>query len=409
MKQTIAIVGAFDTKGEEYRFVADLIEQRGHSVLKIDFGTQGSPRLKPDVTSAEIATAGGAESTKLQDLDRGSALSVMGDGLVRVLPSLHAQGKFQAVLALGGTGGTSVACAGMRALPLGVPKVMVSTAAGADVTGYVGTKDITMVPSIVDVAGINSISRGVFARAAGAVCGMLEQAVPTGVDKPLVVASMFGNTTAAVTTAQKILEASGYEVLVFHCTGQGGRVMEELVASGMIKGVLDLTTTELADELVGGVFSAGPHRLEAAASQGIPAIVVPGCLDMVNFRAPETIPETFSGRTFYRHNDNVTLMRTTVEENRRLGEILAKKVSRSSGEVTVLLPLRGLSMIDGPGGDFHDPEATSALFESIEANVSDEVTLLKMDNFINDEEFAAACAQELIRLMARDTHGEGND
>ena len=255
----------------------------------------------------------------------------------------------------------------MRTLPLGVPKVMVSTVAGGDVSGYVGVKDIVMIPSIVDVAGVNRISREVFARAAGAVCGMVETEVPPGDDKPLVAASMFGNTTKCVEAAKAILEEAGYEVLVFHATGTGGRTMESLIEAGLIAGVLDITTTEWADELVGGVLAAGPTRLEAAARRGVPAVVTPACLDMVNFWAPETVPEKFDGRKFYPHNPNITLMRTTPDECRRLGEILAEKLNLSTGPVTVLIPLKGLSVIDAPGGPFWWPEANQALFDALKA------------------------------------------
>jgi uncharacterized protein (UPF0261 family) len=287
----------------------------------------------------------------------------------------------------------------MRALPLGVPKVMVSTVAGTDVSGYVGVKDIVMIPSIVDVSGINKISREVFARAAGAICGMVQTDVPPGEDKPLVTASMFGNTTPVVEAAKAMVEAAGYEVLVFHCTGTGGRTMESLIEAGLISGVLDITTTEWADELVGGVFSAGPTRLEAAAKMGVPAIVVPGCVDMVNFWAPETIPDKFTGRKFYPHNPNVTLMRTDVDESRRLGEIIAEKLNMSKGPVTVLIPLKGVSMIDAHGGPFWWPEADQALNDALKRNLRPDIPVIEMDNNINDPEFAARCAETLLASM----------
>jgi uncharacterized protein (UPF0261 family) len=332
--------------------------------------------------------------------DRGEAVAAMSRGAALLLPELHAQGRFDGVIALGGSGGTSVACAGMRALPLGVPKVMVSTVAGGDVSGYVGVTDIVMIPSIVDVAGLNRISRGVFARAAGAICGMVGTEVPAGQDKPLIAASMFGNTTPLVEAARAILEASGYEVLVFHCTGNGGRTMEALIDSGQVVGVLDLTTTEWADELVGGVFAAGPARLEAAARRGVPAVVAPGCLDMVNFWAPETIPARFEGRTLYPHNPNVTLMRTNVEENRRLGEIIAGKLNASTAPVTVLLPTRGLSMIDAPGGPFWSPEADGALFQALKSHLEPHVSVIELDCNINDPLFAETSAKTLLQHLA---------
>ncbi len=400
MSKTIALLGALDTKGAEYGFVKDCIEERGHKTLLIDVGVLGKPVIKPDVKRDEVAKAGGADIKKLvADEDRGQAVAAMSKGAAVVLPELFAEGKFDGVLAMGGTGGTSVACGAMRALPLGVPKVMVSTTAGGDVSGYVGVRDIVMVPSIVDVAGVNKISREVFAKAAGAICGMVEAEIPPAEDKPLIAASMFGNTTTCVGKATEILEAAGYEVLVFHATGTGGKTMESLVETGQIAGVLDITTTEWADELVGGVFVAGPTRLEAAAKGGVPAIVTPGCLDMVNFNAPDTVPTRFEGRTFYQHNPNVTLMRTNVEECTKLGEILAEKINQSTAPVTVLIPKKGVSMIDLEGKDFYLPEANQALFDALTGNLKDCVPVLELDCDINDEAFATACAEALLANM----------
>ncbi|GMV96058.1 MAG: hypothetical protein AMXMBFR83_04270 [Phycisphaerae bacterium] len=401
MTGTIALLGALDTKADEYLFVRQCIEARGHRVLLIDVGIFGASPVAPDVSRETVAAAGGGMLTDLQARkDRGEAVAVMSRGAAALLPKLHAEGRFDAVMALGGSGGTVIACTAMRTLPLGVPKVMVSTLAGGDVSAYVGVQDIVMIPAVVDVAGLNKISRGVFARAAGAVCGMVEAVVPEGRDKPLIAASMFGNTTPAVEAARKILEAGGYEVLVFHATGTGGRTMESLIDSGAIAGVLDVTTTEWADELVGGVLTAGPARLEAAARRGVPAVVAPGCLDMVNFWAPDTVPPRFKGRTFYPHNPNVTLMRTTPEENRRLGEIIAGKLNASTGPVTVVLPLKGVSMIDSPGGPFWWPEADAALFSALKSNLRADIPVLEMDCNINDPPFAECAAAALLQHLS---------
>lgn len=400
MGKTIALVGAFDTKGAEYGFVRDCIVERGHQTLLINVGVLGEPHLTPDVSSAEVARAAGLDLHDLIEAqDRGEAMAAMTQGVEALIPRLHAEGRFDAIMALGGGGGTSIACAAMRRLPLGLPKVMVSTVAGTDVSGYVGVKDIVMIPSIVDVAGINRISREIFAKAAGAICGMVETEVPSGDDRPLVVASMFGNTTDCVEDAKAILEKAGYEVLVFHATGTGGRTMESLIESGQIAGVLDITTTEWADELVGGVLAAGPTRLEAAARHGIPAVVTPACLDMVNFWAPETIPKKFADRRFYQHNPNITLMRTTPDECRQLGEILAGKLNGSSGPVTVLLPLKGLSVIDTPGGPFWWPEADQALFDALKKNLREDIPVVEIDANVNDGEFSEKCAGVLLEEM----------
>jgi uncharacterized protein (UPF0261 family) len=410
MGKTVALLGALDTKGAEYAFVKECLEKRGLEALAVDVGVLGEPRLAPDVTRFEVAAAAGADAAKLRERkDRGEAVAAMSRGAAALLPRLHAEGRFDAVIALGGTGGTSVACAAMRALPLGVPKVMVSTVAGTDASGYVGVSDIVMVPSIVDVSGVNRFSREVFARAAGAVAGMVEAEVPRGEDRPLVAATMFGNTTPCVEAAKRELEKHGYEVLVFHCTGTGGRTMESLVAAGLVAGVLDITTTEWADELVGGVFNAGPDRLGAAARKGVPAAVTPACLDMVNFWAPETVPEKFKGRRFYQHNPNVTLMRTDVEESARLGEILAEKLSASTGPVTVLLPLGGLSMIDAPGGPFWWPEADAALFAALKKGLRPDIPVRELPCNVNDPQFAAACAEALLAGLKEAKRKKGRE
>lgn len=402
MPGTIALLGALDTKGAEYAYVKECIERRGHRTLLIDFGVLDPPRIEPDVSRREVAEAAGADLDELvRKQDRGEAVAAMARGVETLIPRLYAEGKFQGILALGGGGGTSIACGAMRALPLGVTKMMVSTVAGTDVSGYVGVKDIVMVPSIVDVAGVNRISREIFARAAGAICGMVETEVPAADDRPLIVASMFGNTTKAIEAARPVLEAAGYEVLVFHATGTGGRTMESLVDAGLIAGVLDMTTTEWADELVGGVLAAGPARLEAAARRGVPAVVVPGCLDMVNFWAAPTIAPRFKGRRFYQHNPNITLMRTTPDECRRLGEIVAEKLNLSTGPVTVLLPQRGWSVIDSPGGAFWWPEADQAFSEALKDNIRLDIPVIEIDCNVNDAPFARRCAETLLGLMAK--------
>lgn len=400
MDKTIALLGAFDTKGAEYGFVRDYIRGRGLRTLTIDVGVLGEPSVEPDITRDQIAGEAGTTIRELAEAgDRGRAVAAMSRGAASLATKLFVQGRFDAMLALGGTGGTSLATAVMRELPVGVPKVMVSTVASGDVSGYVGVKDIVMIPSIVDVSGINRISRTVLTQAAAAVCGMAAAVVPPGEDRPLIAASMFGNTTSAVERAKSLLERQGYEVLVFHCTGVGGRTMESLIESGCIAGVLDITTTEWADEVAGGVFSAGPDRLGAAARQGVPAIVVPGCLDMVNFGAPETVPSRFAGRNFYRHNANVTLMRTTPEENRQMGSRMAEQLNRSRRVPTVLFPLRGLSVISAAGGPFCDPDADRALLQTLRERLRPDIRLIELDCPVNDPAFADRCVDELLANM----------
>jgi uncharacterized protein (UPF0261 family) len=398
---TIAILGTMDSKGEEHGFVAQQIKARGHRTLVIDVGTLEPPKLPPDIAREEVARAAGVDVAALAARkDRGESVAAMSKGAPMVLAKLVAEKKIDGVISLGGGGGTAIGTAAMRALPIGFPKVMVSTLASGNTAQYVGVKDIVMVPSIVDVAGLNRISRQILTRAAGAICGMVEVEPKAGTDKPIIAASQFGNTTACVDHARKILEKEGYEVLVFHATGTGGRTMESLVESGLVSGVLDITTTEWADELVGGFLGAGPTRLEAAARGGVPAIVAPGCLDMVNFFAPDSVPAKFQGRTFYQHNPQVTLMRTSPDECAQLGRILAEKVNLSKGPVTVLLPKKAISVISAPGQKFHDPAADAALFGAIRQSLRAEIEVVEMDCAINDAAFAEACARALLKNMA---------
>ena len=395
-----------DTKGEEHAFVVDLIKQRGHQVLVIDTGTLDAPKLKPDITRFEVAAAAGADLNALvAKKDRGEAVAAMSRGAPVVLARLFADQRIDGVISLGGGGGTAISTAAMRALPIGFPKVMVSTLASGNTAPYVGVKDIVMFSSVVDVAGINRISRQILTRAAGAICGMVESVPSPGEDKPIIVASMFGNTTDCVQAAKKILEAAGYEVLVFHATGTGGRAMESLIESGMVAGVLDITTTEWADEWVGGILGAGPTRCEAAARHGVPAIVTPGCLDMVNFGAPETVPSKFADRTFYQHNPQVTLMRTSPEECAELGRILAEKINLSIAPVTVLLPLKAISVISAPGQKFHDPIADRILFTALKAFLRKDIEVVELDCAINAPEFARACAEKLLANLAQRKEG----
>jgi len=398
---TVVLIGALDTKGAELEFLRHQVELRGHHTLVVDVGVLGEPALEADVARADVAAAGGSN---LEDLvaaaDRGRAVAAMAEGARVVAARLRAEGRLDAVIGIGGGAGTSMATAAMRALPLGIPKVMVSTLASGDTRAFVGVTDIVMVPSVVDIAGLNRISRGVLARAAGAVSGMAETEVPKGKDRPLIAASMFGNTTKCVDAARASLEKQGYEVLVFHATGVGGRTMESLIEARQFAGVLDVTTTEWADELVGGVLSAGPTRLEAAARTGTPAVVAPGCLDMVNFWAPDTVPEQFRGRRFYQHNDNITLMRTTPEENAELGRLIAEKLNASKGPVALYLPLQGLSAISAPGGPFHWPEADAALFAAFDEHLRPDIPCHRIDAPINDPAFAAAITDGLLALIA---------
>jgi uncharacterized protein (UPF0261 family) len=400
MTKTIAIVGALDTKGHEFAFVKAAIEGRGHLALVIDCGVIGEPLFAPDVAAAEVAEAGGATLASLREqADRGAAIEVMTKGIAVIIKELFDRGQIDGLLGMGGSAGTAIATSAMRQLPLGFPKVMVSTLAAGDTTAYVGTKDIVLIPSVVDVAGVNRISARIYANAVGAVVGMVETAAPEIEEKPLIAASMFGNTTELVDRCRAILADHGYETLVFHATGTGGRTMESLINQGYFRGVLDVTTTEWADELLGGELSAGPERLDSAAQHGIPQVIAPGCLDMANFWGPETIPDKYKDRVFYHWNPNVTLMRTTPEENAELGRILAQKANQSTAPAAFFLPLKGVSILDSPGGEFWWPNADMALFEAIKANVRDDIPVYELDNNINDEAFAVAVTEKLLSFF----------
>ncbi len=395
---TIAVLGTLDSKGEEHAFVAALIAQHGHKPLLIDVGTGGPATVQPDITREQVAAAVGIDLAALMaKKDRGECVVAMTKAAPACVAKLASEGRIHGIVSLGGGGGTAIGTAAMRALPLGFPKLMVSTLAAGNVAPYLGTKDITMMPSIADVAGLNRLSRVIFTRAAGAICGMVGVTPEVGAAKPLIVASQFGNTTTCVTEAKKVLEAAGYEVLVFAATGTGGRIMESVIESGIVSGVLDVTTTEWADELVGGNLNAGPERMDAAAKANIPVIVAPGCLDMVNFGEMASIPEKFKGRNFYIHNPQITLMRTTAEECRQLGAIVAKKANAYAAGTAIMIPRKAISVISAEGQPFHDAAADEALFAALKANAK--VPVQEFDLAINDKEFAQACAYKLIELI----------
>jgi uncharacterized protein (UPF0261 family) len=404
----VYLLATLDTKGREAAFVRQRLAASGCQVTLVDTGCLGQPAIAADITRDHIFVAAGTSLTEQQALaDRGQAVTAAARGAARLVAEHYVEGQVAGVLALGGSAGTTIGTAAMRALPLGVPKLMVSTLASGQVRHYVGDKDILMLNSVVDISGINRISRLVLTNAAAAMAGLCSPLAPreagpqadSSVDKPLIAASMFGVTTPCIEQARAILEAAGYEVLVFHATGNGGQAMESLISEGLIAGVLDITTTELADELVGGVLSAGPDRLTAAAKAGVPQVVSVGALDMVNFHAPETIPERFKDRHFYRHNATVTLMRTTPAENRQLGEEIARKVSASRGPAAILLPLQGVSAIDRAGQPFDDSTARQALFDSLRQHHGP-VELIELDHHINDRDFAEAAARKLLALLA---------
>jgi uncharacterized protein (UPF0261 family) len=399
---TVVLLGTLDTKGHEYAFVRDRVREAGVDVLLVDTGVLGEPLVEPDIAREEVARAAGADHADLvRDADRGKAMDVMGRGAAAVLTGLHDEGRVDGVAAIGGSGNSSIAARAMRELPVGVPKLIVSTVASGDTRPYVGAVDITMTYSVVDIAGINQISARILTNAAGAIAGMATATVPgsTG-DRPLVGATMFGVTTPCVTHARERLEELGYEVLVFHATGTGGQSFEALATWGYLFGARDATTTELSDELFGGVLSAGPDRLRGVGRAAIPQVVSLGALDMVNFGPRDTVPERFEDRNLYVHNPTITLMRTTSEEMAELGRRIAERLNGTSGPAVLFVPLRGVSAIDVDGQPFRDAEADEALFDSLREGVdASKVEVHEVDADVNDPAFATAMADRLHELI----------
>ncbi|WP_086445023.1 Tm-1-like ATP-binding domain-containing protein [Candidatus Enterococcus lemimoniae] len=405
-KRTVAIAGTFDSKSEEFLFIKEQIEKTGLNTFLIHTGIF-SPAFEPDITNQQIAQAAGTDLTEIAaNRDRAQGTKAIAQGLEVLLPQLYSEGKFDGIISAGGSGGTSMVAPSMRALPIGVPKLIISTVAAGDVSGYVGSSDIFMYPSIVDVAGLNSISKKIFTNAANAISGMVINLSTEQVfEKKVIAASMFGVTTPSVEVGRRLLEEQGYEVLVFHATGAGGKSMEKLITDGHIAGVLDLTTTEWCDELFGGNMPGGEHRLEAAAITGIPQVISLGALDMVNFGAVDTIPEKYQDRLFYQHNPMVTLMRTTAEENKKLGEKIAEKLNQVTSKSILMLPLKGLSSLDSKGHEFYAPTIDQVLFDTLTANINNPlVEIISLNYTINDPQFATAAAENLTQLMNTQNH-----
>jgi uncharacterized protein (UPF0261 family) len=402
---TVVLVGTLDTKGVEYDYLRSRLREQGVDVVLVDAGVMGEPLAEPDIGREEVARAAGAEVTDLAATgDRGAAVETMARGAAEIVKRLRAEGRLDGILGLGGSGGSAIATYAMRQLPVGVPKLMVSTVASGDTRPYVGAVDVTMMYSVVDIAGINQISARILTNAAAAIAGMADaQAIEIAdTGKPLVGATMFGVTTPCVTRARERLEELGYEVLVFHATGTGGQSMEALMRGGFIAAALDATTTELADDLVGGVLSAGPDRLEAAGEVGIPQVVSLGALDMVNFGPMETVPERFRERRLYVHNPTITLMRTTPEECAELGRRIARKLNAAQGPVSLFIPLRGISLIAVEGQVFYDPDADKALLAALRADLDHSVDVRELNTDINDPAFAEAMADRLHELYGTD-------
>jgi uncharacterized protein (UPF0261 family) len=402
MSKKIVLVGSLDTKEKEFLYVKGIIEENGLETILVNTAVYPS-FTEGDVSNEEVAKAGGSSLEELREKnDRGTAVTVMANGARNVVNRLVEEGKVGAVFGMGGTAGTTVGAIAMKDVPIGIPKLLVSTVASGNTRPYVGEKDVMMLYSIVDIAGINSLSSLILKNAANALSGMVKgnRISIESEEKPMIGATMFGVTTPCVNQTREILEQSGYDVLVFHATGAGGDSMEALIKEGFIKGVVDITTTELADGLVGGIFKSSESRLEAAGLVGIPQVVSVGALDMVNFGPPETVPEQFKDRKFYQHNPTTTLMRTTVEENRKLGETIAQKLNKSTSPVVLVLPKGGVSLLDRAGQPFDGPEERDALYSAIKENIQEHITIIEVIEDINDPSVSKLIASKLLEQLA---------
>jgi uncharacterized protein (UPF0261 family) len=403
MHPSVYAVATMDTKGQELAFVAECLRASGVAVVTVDVGTLSPPVVPPDVdrrTVADCHPTEGGRSAALAGGDRGRAITAMSQALESFLTHELGSNRVAGVIGIGGSGGTALITPAMRALPIGVPKVMVSTVASGNTAPYVGSSDLTLMYSVVDVAGLNAVSRRVLANAAGAVAGMVRNQVAYVTGKPSLGMTMFGVTTPCVSAVRQSLEGHGFDCLVFHATGTGGQAMEKLVECGLIDGVLDITTTEVADEVVGGVLPCGPLRFEAILQAKVPYVISLGALDMVNFGAIETVPERFRPRTLHVHNAQVTLMRTTPEENRRIARWMAAKLNRAVAPFRILIPQSGISTLDAPGQPFWDPQADSALFDELESAVasSPDRVIRRLPYHINELAFASAVVEEFLSL-----------
>lgn len=404
----VVVVGTFDTKAVEYNFVIDLVRGRGYQVITINTGVLGTTDLfHIDIPSDLVAKEGGTDIETLRRTnDRGKAIAAMSDGVSKVVRHLFEREKPDGIIGMGGTAGTHLVTSAMRALPFGLPKICVSTVASGDVSPYLGTSDIIMIPSLTDISGINSLSRVFLTNAVGALSGILEISKEVDAEKPIIAASMFGNTTPCIDMCRKMLNLKGFEVLVFHATGAGGKTMEKLIKEGVIQGALDMTTTEWADTICGGVFDAGMERLDAPGKTGIPHLIAPGCIDMCNFGSQSTIPAKYKDRLFYQWNPNVTLMRTTVEENRKLGEIFAQKANEAKGEIAFIIPLKGFSMLDAMNDKnepqiFWDPSADKAFLEGLKSKLRSGIDIEEIDANINDSIFAEKAVDKFLSMMEK--------
>lgn len=407
MKKTVAIIATLDTKGEEVKYLKQQIEKKGKGVLLIDSGIRGEPQVvNPDISRETVAETGGFSIKQLQEKDRGPAVEAMMEGVRKVVRKAYERGRFQGIISIGGQDGSLLASAGMRELPVGVPKfILTPIAQGKESFGtYVGTKDITMMHSVVDILGVNEISKKVFDTAGGAIAGMVDAEVNLNIklpDKKLIATTMYGNTTPAVMRAKKLLEKAGYEVVVFHPNGTGGRAMEELIEQGFFMAVLDVTTHEITDELFGGIHAGGPGRLEVAGKKGVPQVVVPGCVDFILEGPLDKLPAKYKGRKTYPFNPAVTLVRASKEEMRVIGKVMAEKLNKATGPTIVVIPLGGFSMYCHPGEALYDPGADKIFIRTLKEYLKPQIKVEEINVHINEPVFAEKAVSILTQMLQK--------
>ena len=401
MEKTIVLIGTLDTKGAEYGYIRDRIVEQGCRVIVVDVGILGKPLFQPDITREQVAQAAGVSIAQVASSgEEGEAIQPMSEGAVKIVQELHRSGKLDGILALGGSMGTMLGTAAMRALPLGIAKVMVSTQASGDTRPYVGTKDIVMIPSLADIVGLNRITKNVLTVAAGAVVGMVNAAAgPVPSDKPLIGLTLHGDLMPCANSVMELLEQRGYEVVVLHAIGIGGRTLEEWIEQGLLDGVFDLVTTEVLQRMFGGLYDAGPTRLEAAGTKGIPQLVAPGKADIITFDMTQGVPEHLRGRKLSVHTPVRVVARTTKEERAELGRVMAEKLNKAIGPTAVIIPKQGFSAADKEGNDWYDPEANLALIDALKRELKPEIKLVEVDANINDKLFAETAAILLHELM----------
>ena len=401
MQKKIAIVGTLDTKGQEVDFVQKLIRNRGHIPVVIDIGVLGETKVRAQISRNEVAEAGGSSLEKLivKD-DEAYAGNVMGTGLKKIVTKLVEEGKLHGLLAMGGGQGSINVAPTLKSLPLGFPKLLISTkVTQAGAAPYAGSRDVTLMPSVADIAGLNRLTRRILANGAGAIAGMVETEIPEDNEKPLVVMSMNGTVTEGALQVKDELESTGYEILVFHSIGTGGRSLEDYVSLYQVSAVIEFAVNELGNELFGGMASSGPDRFESAGRRGIPQIIIPGSADFLNFLDPSTVPDPLIKRPIHSHNPQATLVRTNSSENYKLGEVLAKKLNNAKGPVSVVWPMQGFSTIDSPGKCFYDPAADKSLYDALRKNLKETIQIIEVKTDINSSLFA----REVVKVFNKIT------